>query len=76
VKRAIVLALSVILALTMAAPTVLARSVNGVAPVDVRGPVDRPPLSVPVTVRVWVRILTPLSAQSSVPTKLQWPQTP
>ena len=34
-KRAIVLALSVILALTMAAPTVLARSVNGVAPGDV-----------------------------------------
>ena len=38
-KRAIVLALSVILALTMAAPTVLARSVNGVAPVDVSGTV-------------------------------------
>jgi hypothetical protein len=35
VKRAIVLALSVILALTMAAPTVLARSDNGTAPVDV-----------------------------------------
>ena len=34
-KRAIVLAISVILALTMAAPTVLARSVNGVAPEDV-----------------------------------------
>ena len=34
-KRAIVLALSVILALTMAAPTVLARSDNGVAPGDV-----------------------------------------
>ena len=34
-KRAIVLALSVILALTMAAPTLLARSVNGVAPEDV-----------------------------------------
>jgi hypothetical protein len=34
VKRAIVLALSVILALTMAAPTVLARSVNGTAPTD------------------------------------------
>ncbi len=33
-KRAIVLALSVILALTMAAPTVLARSDNGVAPHD------------------------------------------
>ena len=33
-KRAIVLALSVILALTMAAPTVLARSVNGTAPTD------------------------------------------
>jgi hypothetical protein len=32
VKRAIVLALSVILALTMAAPTVLARSDNGTAP--------------------------------------------
>src|SRR5829696_2776971 len=31
-KRAIVLALSVILALTMAAPTVLAQSDNGVAP--------------------------------------------
>ena len=38
-KRAIVLALSVILALTMAAPTVLARSVNGVAPEDISGPV-------------------------------------
>jgi hypothetical protein len=35
VKRAIVVAISVILALTMAAPTVLARSVNGVAPEDV-----------------------------------------
>jgi hypothetical protein len=34
VKRAIVLALSVILALTMAAPTVLARSDNGTAPKD------------------------------------------
>ena len=33
-KRAIVLALSVILALTMAAPTVLARSDNGTAPTD------------------------------------------
>jgi hypothetical protein len=33
-KRAIVLALSVILALTMAAPTVLAQSENGVAPGD------------------------------------------
>jgi hypothetical protein len=32
VKRAIVLAISVILALTMAAPTVLARSDNGTAP--------------------------------------------
>jgi hypothetical protein len=32
VKRAIVLAISVILALTMAAPTVLAQSDNGVAP--------------------------------------------
>ena len=31
-KRAIVLALSVILALTMAAPTVLARSDNGTHP--------------------------------------------
>jgi hypothetical protein len=31
-KRAIVVAISVILALTMAAPTVLARSVNGTAP--------------------------------------------
>jgi hypothetical protein len=40
VKRAIVLALSVILALTMAAPTVLARSVNGVAPGDISGPVN------------------------------------
>jgi hypothetical protein len=39
-KRAIVLALSVILALTMAAPMVSARSDNGVAPVDVSGPVD------------------------------------
>ena len=38
-KRAIVLALSIILALTMAAPTVLARSVNGVAPGDISGPV-------------------------------------
>jgi hypothetical protein len=38
-KRAIVLALSVILALTMAAPMVSARSDNGVAPVDVSGPV-------------------------------------
>ena len=38
-KRAIVLAISVILALTMAAPTVLARSVNGVAPGDISGPV-------------------------------------
>jgi hypothetical protein len=37
VKRAIVLAISVILALTMAAPTVLARSDNGVAPEDVSG---------------------------------------
>jgi hypothetical protein len=37
VKRAIVLALSVILALTMAAPTVLARSDNGTAPVDASG---------------------------------------
>ena len=37
-KRAIVvLALSVILALTMAAPTVLARSDNGTAPEDVEG---------------------------------------
>jgi hypothetical protein len=36
-KRAIVLALSVILALTMAAPTVLARSDNGTAPVDASG---------------------------------------
>jgi hypothetical protein len=35
VKRAIVVAISVILALTMAAPTVLARSVNGVPPEDV-----------------------------------------
>jgi len=39
VKRAIVVAISVILALTMAAPTVLARSVNGVAPGDISGPV-------------------------------------
>jgi hypothetical protein len=39
VKRAIVLAISVILALTVAAPTVLARSVNGVAPGDISGPV-------------------------------------
>jgi hypothetical protein len=37
VKRAIVLALSVILALTMAAPTVLAQSDNGTAPEDVEG---------------------------------------
>src|SRR5215211_3907467 len=36
-KRAIVLALSVILALTMAAPTVLARSDNGTAPTPVSG---------------------------------------
>jgi hypothetical protein len=42
VKRAIVLALSVILALTMAAPTVLARSVNGVAPGEIRGEVPFP----------------------------------
>ena len=33
-KRAIVVAISVILALTMAAPTVLARSDNGTAPTD------------------------------------------
>ena len=46
-KRAIVLALSVILALTMAAPTVLARSVNGVKPVDVSGRV--PPQFFPGT---------------------------
>jgi hypothetical protein len=37
VKRAIVLALSVILALVVAAPTVLARSDNGTAPVDASG---------------------------------------
>ncbi len=37
-KRAIVLALSVILALTMAAPTVLAQG-NGGAPEDVSGPI-------------------------------------
>jgi hypothetical protein len=37
VKRAIVLALSVILALTMAAPTLLARSDNGKAPEVVNG---------------------------------------
>src|SRR5215216_3217036 len=50
-KRAIVLlALSVILALTMAAPTVLARSDNGTAPVDASGtiivdpPDPNPPL--------------------------------
>jgi hypothetical protein len=43
VKRAIVLALSVILALTMAAPTVLARSVNGVAPGKISGEVPWPP---------------------------------
>jgi hypothetical protein len=42
VKRAIVLALSVILALTMAAPTVLARSDNGTAPVDVSTTPDDP----------------------------------
>jgi len=36
-KRAIVLALSVILTLTMAAPTVLAQSDNGVAPEDGSG---------------------------------------
>jgi hypothetical protein len=42
VKRAIVLALSVILALTMAAPTVLARSVNGVAPGKISGEVPFP----------------------------------
>jgi hypothetical protein len=42
VKRAIVLALSVILALTMAAPTVLARSVNGVAPGEISGEVPFP----------------------------------
>src|SRR5215204_2195505 len=40
---------------------------------------DWPPFAVPVMMRVWVRILAPsvtLSAQSSVPTKLQWPQIP
>ena len=40
---------------------------------------DRPPFSVPVTMRVWVRILaslSPLWGQSSVPTELRWPQTP
>jgi hypothetical protein len=42
VKRAIVLALSVILALTMAAPTVLARSVNGEAPEEFSGTVPFP----------------------------------
>jgi hypothetical protein len=42
VKRAIVLALSVILALTMAAPTVLARSVNGEAPEEFSGEVPFP----------------------------------
>jgi hypothetical protein len=36
-KRAIVLALIVLLALAIAAPTVLARNVNGVAPEDVSG---------------------------------------
>ena len=36
-KRAIVLAISVILALVVAAPTVLARSDNGTAPVDASG---------------------------------------
>jgi hypothetical protein len=42
-KRAIVLALSVILALTMAAPMVLAQSGNGVAPVDASGSLDLAP---------------------------------
>jgi hypothetical protein len=43
VKRAIVLAISVILALTMAAPTVLARSENGVAPGDASGTLELAP---------------------------------
>ena len=41
-KRAIVLAISVILALTMAAPTVLARSDNGVPPGDGSGTILLP----------------------------------
>jgi hypothetical protein len=43
VKRAIVLAISVILALTMAAPTVLAQSENGVAPGDASGTLELAP---------------------------------
>jgi hypothetical protein len=42
-KRAIVLAISVILALTMAAPMVSARSVNGVAPGDASGTLELAP---------------------------------
>ena len=42
-KRAIVLALSVILALTMAAPTVSAQSKNGVAPGDASGTLNIEP---------------------------------
>src|SRR3954454_14121608 len=41
-------------------------------------PHDRPPFSVPTKMRVLVPILTPsapLSAQNSVPSKLQWPRT-
>ena len=34
------------------------------------------PLSVPVTMRVWVPILTPLSHWAPAATKLRWPQTP
>ena len=48
-KRAIVLALSVILALTMAAPTVLAQSENGVAPEDVNEDFTVEPGDIPGT---------------------------
>jgi hypothetical protein len=40
VRRSIMIALIALLALAIAAPTVLARSVNGVAPSDAPGPVD------------------------------------
>jgi hypothetical protein len=48
-KRAIVLALSVILALVVAAPTVLARNVNGVAPTDASGTIVVEPGDYPGT---------------------------
>jgi 3-oxoadipate enol-lactonase len=37
---------------------------------------DRTPLSVPLTMRVFVRILAPLRDQSLDPSELRWPQTP